>query len=256
MRLEVARTAADAARVAARLIATVLEIAIGRRNRVSLALSGGSSPLPMLRILARESLNWSAVHVYQVDERVVARGDSARNLGALDEILVWRGPLPRRNLHPMWVDRADLAGAADSYAEELSQLAGDPPILDLVHLGIGSDGHTASLFSGDPALDVKDRSVALTAEHNGHRRMTLTLPVLNRARSVVWFVTGEDKAGVVADLYAGGAPFPAGRVARRRAVLVADQAAAREAAVPRRRRPPARSVVVPLRTPGGKVPDT
>jgi 6-phosphogluconolactonase len=249
MRLEVAKTAAETAGIAARLIATVLGIATGRRARASLALSGGSSPLPMLRALAREPLDWSAIHVYQVDERVVARGDSARNLGALDEILVWRGPLPRRNLHPMWVDRADLAGAADSYAEELSEVAGNPPVLDVVHLGLGGDGHTASLFPGDPVLEVKDRSVGLTAEHNGHRRLTLTFPVLNRARSVVWFVTGADKAGVVADLYAGGAPFPAGRVARRRAVLITDEAAAREAAVPRRRRQSARPVVVPIRTP-------
>ena len=249
MRLEVARTAADAAEVAAHLIATVLAIAIGRRTRASLALSGGSSPLPMLRLLAREPLDWSAIHVYQVDERVVARGDSARNLGALHEILVWRGPLPRRNLHPMWVDRADLSGAADSYAEELAQVAGDPPVLDLVHLGLGGDGHTASLFPGDATLEVKDRSVALSAEHNGHRRMTLTFPVLNRARNVIWLVTGADKAGVVADLYAGGAPFPAGRVARRRAILVADEAAAREASAPKRRAPPLRSIVVPLRNP-------
>jgi len=249
MRLEVAKTAPGAAEFAARLIATVLGVAIGRRTRASLALSGGTSPLPMLRALAREPLEWSAVHVYQVDERVVARGDSARNLVALHEILVWRGPLPRRNLHPMWVDRADLSGATHSYAEELTQVAGDPPILDLVHLGLGSDGHTASLFPGDPALEVTDRSVALTTEHNGHRRMTLTFPVLNRARSVVWLVTGGDKAGVVADLYAGGAPFPAGRVARHRAVLVADEAAAREASVPKRRRPRPRSVVVPLRKP-------
>lgn len=250
MRLEVARTAEAAAGVAARLIATVLGIAIGRRTRASLALSGGTSPLPMLRALAREPLDWSAIHVYQVDERVVARGDSARNLDHLHEILVWRGPLPRSNLHPMWVDRADLSGAADSYAGELAQVAGDPPTLDLVHLGLGSDGHTASLFPGDPALQVNDHSVALTAEHNGHRRMTLTFPVLNRARSVVWLVTGPDKAGVVADLYAGGAPFPAGRVARRRAVLFADAAAASEASVPKRRRPLVRPVVVPLRKPG------
>jgi len=247
MQLEVAKTAAAAAQVAARIIATVLGISIGRRTRASIALSGGSSPLPMLRALAQESLDWSAVHVYQVDERIVARGDSARNLGALDEILVWRGPLPRRNLHPMWVDRADLAGAAESYARELAQVAGDPPILDVVHLGLGTDGHTASLFAGDPALEIEDRSVGLTKEHNGHRRMTLTLPVLSRARSVVWFVTGADKAGVAGELYAGGAPFPAGRVSRRRAILVTDEAAGRQASMPRRRRPGTRSVVVPIR---------
>ncbi len=249
MRLEVAKTADGAAALAARLAATILGIALGRRTRASLALSGGSTPLPMLRALARESLDWSAIHVYQVDERVVARGDSARNLGALDEILVWRGPLPRRNLHPMWVDRQDLAGAADAYAAEIAQIAGDPPAIDLVHLGLGGDGHTASLFPGDRALKVADCSVAVTGEHNGHRRMTLTLPALNRARSVLWFVTGADKAGVVADLYAGGAPFPAARVSRQRAVLVVDAAAASEASVPRRRRPALRSVVVPLRRP-------
>ena len=249
MQLEVASTAAVAAEVAARLIATVLGISIGRRTRASIALSGGNSPLPMLKALALEPLDWSAIHVYQVDERVVARGDSARNLGSLDEILVWRGPLPRRNLHPMWVDRADLNSAAESYASELAQVAGDPPILDVVHLGLGADGHTASLFPGDPALEIDDRSVGLTKEHNGHRRMTLTLPVLNRARSVVWFVTGADKAGVVGELYGGGAPFPAGRVSRRRAILVADQAAAREAFMPKRRPPRTRSVVVPIRNP-------
>jgi len=247
MQLEVAKTAAAAAEVAARIIATVLGISIGRRTRASIALSGGGTPFPMLKALARESLDWSAVHVYQVDERIVARGDSARNLGALDEILVWRGPLPRRNLHPMWVDRADLSGAAESYARELAQVAGDPAILDVVHLGLGADGHTASLFPGDPALEIEDRSVGLTKEHNGYRRMTLTLPVLSRARSVVWFVTGTDKAGVVGELYAGGAPFPAGRVSRRRAILVTDHAAGRQAAAPRRRRPGPRSVVVPIR---------
>jgi 6-phosphogluconolactonase len=203
--------------------------------------------LPMLRALARESLDWSAVHVYQVDERIVARGDAARNLGSLDEILVWRGPLPRRNLHPMWVDRADLPGAAESYAGELAQIAGDPPILDVVHLGLGTDGHTASLFPGDPVLAIENQSVGLTKEHNGYRRMTLTLPVLSRARSVVWFVTGADKAAVAGQLYAGGAPFPAGRVSRRRAILVTDEAAGRQAALPRPRRARTRSVVVPIR---------
>lgn len=251
MRLEVANTPEEAAVVAARLIATVLGIAIGRRTRASMALSGGSSPLPMLKALAREPLDWSAIHVYQVDERVVARGDSARNLGALDEILVWRGPLPRRNLHPMWVDRADLSSAADSYGEEVASVAGTPVILDLVHLGLGPDGHTASLFPGDPALAVTDRPVTTTGQHNGYRRMTLTFPVLNRARNVLWFVTGKDKAGVLADLYAGGAPFPAGRVARRRAVVVADIEAAREVSQgARRRKPLPRSKVVPLRRRG------
>lgn len=250
MRLEVASTPDEAARLAARLIAAVLCMAVERRGFATLAVSGGRTPLPLLRALIGEPLvDWPAVHVFQVDERVVARGEPARNLSALHEILVWKGPLPRRNLHPMWVDRADLAGAAASYAQELAAVAGEPPVLDLIHLGLGGDGHTASLFAGDPALGAMGRSVATTLVHAGYRRMTLTCRVLDQARNVLWFVTGADKAGVVADLYMGGAPFPAGRVARQRAVLVADEPAAREARLPRRRRPAKRSVVVPLRGP-------
>lgn len=247
MRLEVEKTPEAAAAMAARLIATVLGIGIARRTRATLALSGGSSPVPMLRELVRQPLDWTAIHVYQVDERVVARGEAARNLTRIEELLVANGPLPHRNLHPMWVDRSDLLGAAAEYATEIEHLAGVPAILDAVHLGLGTDGHTASLFSGDPALKVKDRAVALTGEHHGYSRMTLTLPIINRARSIIWFVTGADKAGVLADLYAGGAPFPAGRVARVRAVVVADSAAAKDAGAPKPRRKKAQSKVVPLR---------
>jgi 6-phosphogluconolactonase len=257
MRLEVGKTPAEAAVIAARFIATVLGIAIGRRGRATLALSGGSSPLPMFKALAKEPLDWSSIHVFQVDERVVARGDSARNLGALDEILVWRGPLPRRNLHPMWVDRADLQAAAEAYTVELAEHANSPATLDVIHLGLGGDGHTASLFPGDPALEERLHDVTITAEHAGYRRMTLTYPMLNRARTVLWFVTGAEKAGVVADLHAGGAPFPAGRVSRRRAVLIVDQAAASDALAPKKGRskprpgakPAVRPVVVPIRKP-------
>ena len=233
--------------MAARLIATVLGIGIARRTRATLALSGGSSPLPMLGELVRQPLDWKAIHVFQVDERIVARGDAARNLTNIEEMLVTNGPLPRRNLHPMWVDRADLLGSAAEYASGIEQLAGVPAVLDAVHLGLGTDGHTASLFSGDPALKVNDRTVAITGEHHGYSRMTLTLPVINRARSIVWFVTGADKAGVLADLYAGGAPFPAARVARVRAVVVADSAAAKDASAPKKRRTKPKSKVVPLR---------
>lgn len=247
MRLEVEKTVDEAAASAARLIATVLGIGIARRTRATLALSGGNSPVPMLRELVRQPLDWTAIHVYQVDERVVARGEVARNLTRIEEVLVANGPLPHRNLHPMWVDRADLLGSVAEYATEIEQLAGVPAVLDAVHLGLGTDGHTASLFSGDAALKVKDRAVALTGEHHGYTRMTLTLPVINRARSIIWFVTGADKAGVLADLYAGGAPFPAARVARVRAVIVADSAAAKDAGAPKRRRTKAKSKVVPLR---------
>ena len=126
----------------------------------------------------------------------------------------------------MPVDDADLDAAAERYAATLAHLAGSPPVLDVVHLGIGADGHTASLVPGDPALDVTDRDVAVTGIHHGRRRMTLTLPALNRARGIVWLVTGADKAPVLARLQSGDAMLPAGRVAVADARLYADREAA------------------------------
>jgi 6-phosphogluconolactonase len=186
----------------------------------------------MIQSLAGEDLDWESVDVFQVDERVAPRGDPGRNLTALEELLVNRGRLPRSRLHPMWVDREDLDEAAVAYQQELVAVAGEPPELDVVHLGLGEDGHTASLFPADGALRVRDRWVALTDERAGFRRMTLTLPVLNRARSVVWLVTGNGKAAMVAKLAAGGATFPAGRVSRRAALLITDSAAGSRVRLP------------------------
>lgn len=225
MRLEIAPTPADAGQLAGRLLGAVLAVAIRKRGRACVALSGGSTPEPLYAALASQVLDWSAVHVFQVDERVTPRGDSARNLTLLEDLLVNRGPLSRRNLHPMWVERADLDDAAAAYEAELREFAGEPPALDAIHLGLGTDGHTASLFSGDPALQVQEQGVAATGEHAGYRRLTLTLPLINRARSIIWFITGAGKAELLEELRAGGGPFPGARVSRRRAVIVADAAA-------------------------------
>lgn len=227
MHADVAATPELAARRAATLLADALRSAIADRDRACVALSGGSSPLPLLRALAEADLDWSAVHVFQVDERVAKRGDPARNLTTLEQVLVREGPLPAERLHAMAVERVDLAAAADSYAESLATLAGCPVVLDAVHLGLGADGHTASLFPGDAALAVADRAVAVTGEHAGFRRLTLTYPVLDAARLVVWFAVGEGKQAMVARLAAGDAGIPAGRVAGERAALVVDEAAAR-----------------------------
>jgi 6-phosphogluconolactonase len=181
----------------------------------------------MLAALATEQVPWNAVHLFQVDERVAPAGDPDRNLMHIRESLLRNVSLPPGNLHamPVEVDERDLPAAAGRYARELEALAGTPAVLDLAHLGLGPDGHTASLVPGDPVLDVTDRAVALAGPYQGHRRMTLTFPVLDRARRVLWLATGAEKAGMLARLKAGDRSIPAGRVSSERALLLTDRAA-------------------------------
>jgi 6-phosphogluconolactonase len=225
VQIAVARTVEEAAAGAAEHIGDALGQAIAERGVATLALSGGASGAALLAALARQPLDWQVIHVYQVDERVAERGDPARNLTMLEHFLCDLGPLSAGRLHAMPVDAPDLQAAAAAYGRELEQQAGQPPVLDVVHLGLGSDGHTASLFPDDAALAVVDRSVVPLGPHGGYRRLTLTLPVLDAARLIVWFVTGAAKAQRLAELVAGGAAFPAGRVARARACVFADASA-------------------------------
>jgi 6-phosphogluconolactonase/glucosamine-6-phosphate isomerase/deaminase len=167
----------------------------------------------MLRHLATRSLDWSAVQVFQVDERVAPSGDAARNLSMVEESFTARVPV---RLHPMPVENDDLEAAARAYDELL------PEAVDVVHLGLGHDGHTASLFPDDPALDRTDRRVAVTRTHVGHRRMTLTLLVLDAATERVWLVLGDDKRDALTRLLASDPSIPAGRVTTERSTLFTD----------------------------------
>ena len=171
----------------------------------------------MYELLAEHQLEWGAIEIHQVDERIAPAGDDERNLTHLDRSL---GDAGRPSLRPMPVDRDDLDVAALTYAETL------PDPLDLVHLGLGPDGHTASLVPGDPVLEVGDRRVALTGEYQGRRRMTLTYPALDSARQILWLVTGDDKRDPLAKLCAGDESIPAGRVQAARQTIVCDRAAA------------------------------
>ena len=191
------------------------------------AVSGGTTPWVMLRALAAEDLPWPAVHVVQVDERVAPAGDARRNLTHLHESLLAQAPIPRGNIHAMPVEDADLAAAARRYEATLRELCGTPAVLDLVHLGMGPDGHTASLVPGDAVLDVADTDVALTGGlYQGTRRMTLTYPAIDRAARILWLVTGAEKVAMLERMIAGDRSIPSGRVRADRATVLADRAAA------------------------------
>src|SRR4029077_16762951 len=169
---------------------------------------------------------WKDVHVVQVDERVAPLGDQDRNLTHLRESLLSQVPLPSGQAHAMPVEESDLEAAVANYSNLLRQIAGSPPVLDLVHLGLGRDGHTASLVPGDPVLQVTERDVAVTGVYQKRRRMTLTYPVLNRARCILWLVNGPEKAQILQRLASGDASIPAGRIRRDTAVVLVDRAAA------------------------------
>ncbi len=226
MQIEVSPDAESVARRAAAMIAAQARLATATRGRFVLAVSGGHTPWIMLRALADEDVPWPSFHVVQVDERIAPVGHPDRNLTHLHESLLAHAPLRPELIHGMPVEAADLKAAAGEYAETLSELAGSPPVLDLAHLGLGSDGHTASLVPGDPVLDVTAVDVALTGVYQGCRRMTLTYPILGRSRYILWLVTGKDKVDPLVRLRDGDGTIPAGRVSRRQALVLADRDAA------------------------------
>jgi 6-phosphogluconolactonase len=237
MNIEILTDADAVARKAAEIIAAEARTAVKARGRFIVAVSGGHTPWQMLRALANEDVPWEGVSVVQVDERVAPAGDPDRNLTHLYESLVEHAPLRREQIYAMPVEAPDLESAAERYAETLKKIAGSPPVLDLAHLGLGPDGHTASLVPGDPVLNVTDRDVALTGVYQGRRRMTLTYPILNRARRILWLVTGKDKVSALARLREGDRSIPAGRIRQDQALVLADSAAApiAEETSPRRR---------------------
>jgi 6-phosphogluconolactonase len=226
MKIQVMKSAEAVALEAARFIAAEARAASAARGRFVLAVSGGHTPWQMLRALASQDVPWKAVHVVQVDERVAPVGDPERNLTHLRESLLDHAPMPPEQIYPMPVEEADVEAAAQDYARTLRQLAGTPPVLDLAHLGLGPDGHTASLIPNDPVLKISDRDVALTGVYMKRRRMTLTYPVLNRARRILWLVTGKEKTFMLPRLLDADVSIPAGRVRQEHALVLADRAAA------------------------------
>lgn len=226
MNCDVLVDADKVARAAAALIANAARAAVAANGRFAVAVSGGHTPWVMLSMLADEDIPWSGVRIFQVDERIAPLGDPNRNLTHLRESLLERVPLTPSQIYPMPVEASDLEVGVAQYAATLRAITGSPPVLDLVHLGLGTDGHTASLVPGDSILDVTNADVGLTGAYLGWRRMTLTYPTLNRARCVLWVVTGEEKAHMLARLCAGDRSIPGGRVWQENASVLADRAAA------------------------------
>jgi 6-phosphogluconolactonase len=214
--IEILPDADAVARRGAALVAEAARRAVADRGRFTFAVSGGTTPWAMFRCLAAEDMPWESTVLYQVDERIAPNGDPDRNLTHLQESL---DGAPAE-VHAMPVEDPDPEAAAAAYAVEL------PQRFDLVHLGLGDDGHTASLVPGDAVLEVADRDVAVTGDYRGRRRLTLTYRVLARADALLWLVAGADKAEPLARLMACDASIPAGRVRAVRSLVVADTPAA------------------------------
>ncbi len=226
MNIETLPDAESVARAGAAFTAAEARAAVAARGRFIMAVSGGRTPWTMLRALAAEPMPWADVHVVQVDERVAPAGHADRNLTHLRESLLAHTPLRPEQVHAMPVESSDLQAACEHYALTLREIAGSPAVLDLAHLGLGPDGHTASLVPGDPVLDMTTADVALSGMYQGRRRMTLTYPLLNRSRRILWLVTGREKADMLPRLRDGDRSIPAGRINRQQSVVLADAEAA------------------------------
>jgi 6-phosphogluconolactonase len=213
---------------AASIIAAEARSAVAARGRFILALSGGSSRAPwqMLRSLTTQDVPWNDLHIVQVDERLAPDGHADRNMTHIRDNLPGQALLSAMRIHSMPVLDPDLAEAAARYAKVLADIAGSPTVIDLVHLGFGPDGHTASLIPGDPVLDVTDTDVAITGPYQGRQRMTLTYPILNRARRILWLAAGSEKAPMLRRLQNADPSIPAGRVRQDNAIILADRPAA------------------------------
>ncbi|MEX0914963.1 MAG: 6-phosphogluconolactonase [Wenzhouxiangellaceae bacterium] len=226
MDLRVADTAHAAAVAAASQIAHLMRAAVAARGVCTLALSGGNTAVTMLQALASNVLPWHAVQLFQVDERIAARGEQERNFTLLETELISKVAIERDGVHAMPVEGPDLCGAVTDYARALKAVAGRPPVLDVVHLGLGVDGHTASLVPGDRVVADSRSDVAVTVRYQGFRRMTLTFPCLARARSRVWLITGPHKADALARLFQHDPRIPASRLALAGNTCFVDRSAA------------------------------
>jgi 6-phosphogluconolactonase len=223
MKIEILDNEDMVAQKAASLIAEEARKAVALYGRFILAVSGGRTPWKMLRKLADEDVPWEGIHILQVDERLAPEGHPDRNLTHLRESLLGHSPISPERIHAMRVESQDSEAAAAEYARTIREIAGSSAIIDLVHLGLGTDGHTASLVPGDPVLEVNDKDVAPTGIYQGRHRLTLTYPVINRARKILWLITGSEKREMLQRLVDSDLSIPAGRISQANAMVLADK---------------------------------
>ncbi len=227
MTLEIFNNSDEVAEKAAQFIEERMRTAILTKGSFTMAISGGKTPWQMLKILAKAKLRWEKVFLFQVDERVAPDGNEERNLTQLFKSIEGSGIMTRINVFPMHVISKNLEEETKVYEEAIRNLTENGE-LDLIHLGMGSDGHTASLIPGDSVCEVTDRDIAMTSQpYQGRMRMTMTYPLINRAKEVLWLVTGEEKAEMLQRLLQQDPSIPAGKVNPANATILADQAAAK-----------------------------
>lgn len=227
MEIKIFQNSEEVANQAALLIAEMIREKIAEKGFFTLAISGGRTPWEMIKILAKEKLPWEKVHLFQVDERVAPDGNPDRNLTQLFQTIQETRLMTRLNIFHMPVLAHDLENACAEYAHHIQEVTQSGK-LDLIHLGLGADGHTASLIPGDSVCDILDRDVAMTARpYQGRDRMTLTYPLINRAEKILWIVTGEEKAEMLKRLVDQDPEIPAGKIAQNQAIIYADTPAAK-----------------------------
>ncbi len=225
MKTEILASPDQVAQRAADYLEQLIRETLTHKPFFSMAISGGRTPWEMLKILSKAALPWQRVNVFQVDERVAPDGHPDRNLTQLFQAIEGSPMVTRLPIFPMPVTAADLEEACQSYAKVLDEVT-EGKGLDLIHLGLGSDGHTASLVPGDGVLEVNDRDVACTEQlYQGRIRMTLTYPLLNSAKRILWIVTGSEKQEMVQRLLRQDSSIPAGSIRQENALLLVDQAA-------------------------------
>ena len=225
MKTELFPTADQVAAGAAAYLENEIREALHHQKSYSLAISGGRTPWEMLKILSKADLPWQRVNLFQVDERVAPNGHADRNLTQLFQAIASTPMVRQLRIFPMPVLAEDLEEGCREYTEVLDEVT-EGKGLDLIHLGLGSDGHTASLVPGDGVMDVQDRLVACTQNtYQGRIRMTLTYPLLNSAKQLLWIVTGSEKQEMVQRLLQQDPSIPAGSIRQENALLMVDQAA-------------------------------
>ncbi len=187
------------------LILDKLHSAIQERGVFTIALSGGSTPKPLYQAIAHHNLPWDKIHVFWGDERYVASDDPDSNFRMAREAWLNQVDLPTNNIHHIPTDQADPATSANLYSQELQEFfktaPGEFPAFDLILLGMGDDGHTASLFPHTDALQVRDRTVTV-GNKDGQPRITFTVPLINHARCVLFVVAGANKRPALAQVFA------------------------------------------------------